>query len=221
MTELIFLGASTAFYEVDEIVYAINKISPTYKFIGILDDNPVVQGTYLREIPVVGTLTDAEKFPHVKFVFGIGSMKTRLIRDQILAKTGLAASAFESIIHPSVVIDRTAKIGNGCIFHPGVCVGNDAIIEPFTIIAVNSAIAPYVKIGEFSMITSLALVLTGSELGRMCFIGSHSIITENVKVGEKSMVGVGTIVSRNIDKGVFVLGNPMRVISKTTINEEL
>jgi sugar O-acyltransferase (sialic acid O-acetyltransferase NeuD family) len=219
MIELIFLGASTAFYEVDEIVFAINKLNPTYKFIGILDDNPAVQGTRLREIPVVGTLGDAKKFPHAKFVFGIGSIKTRLVRDEILAKTGLTTSSFESIVHPSAVIDRTAKIGNGCIFHPGVCVGNDAIIEPFTIIAVNSAIAPYVKVGEFSMITSLALVLTAAELGRMCFIGSHSIITENVKVGEKSMVGVGTIVSRNIDKGVFVLGNPMRIISKTSTNE--
>lgn len=220
MTSLVFLGASTAFYEVDEIVFAINKVKPTFKFIGILDDNPAVQGTNMRGIPVLGTLSDAHKFPDAKFIFGIGSLKTRLIREQILNKTGLKADDFVSVIHPSAVIDRTAKIAPGCIIHPGVCVGNDAVIESFSIIAVNSAVAPYVKIGAFSMITSLVVVLTGAEVGKMTFIGSHSLITENVKVGDYAMVGVGTIVSRNIDNGLFVLGNPMRVISKTEIKTE-
>ena len=217
MIDLIFLGASTAFYEVDEIVFAINRSNPTYRFIGILDDNPAVQGTRLRDIPVLGVLADAKKYPKAKFVFGIGSLRTRTMREEILNKTGLQPVDFVTIIHPSAVIDRTAKIGPGCIFHPGVCIGNDAVIEPFTIIAVNSAVAPYVKIGSYSMITSLVLVLTGAELGKMTFIGSHSVITENVKIGDQTMVGVGTIVSRSIDKGLFVLGNPMRVMGKTEV----
>src|SRR5688572_30660970 len=217
MIELVFLGASTAFYEVYEIVYAINKSSPTYKFIGILDDNPTVQGNKMRDIPVIGTLSDAKKFSSAKFVFGIGSMKTRLIREEIFNKTGLNESDFVTIAHPSAVIDRTANVGPGCIFHSGVCIGNDVLIEPFTIIAVNSAIGPYVKIRKFSMVTSLVLILTGVELGKMSFIGSHSVVTENVHVGDYAMVGVGTIVSRNIDKGQFVLGNPMRVINKIEV----
>lgn len=215
MIELVFLGASTAFYEVDEIVFAINKLNPTYRFIGILDDNPSVQGTKLRDIPVVGVLTDAKKFSNAKFVFGIGSLKTRTIREEILNRTGLTSEDFVTIAHPSAVIDRTANVGHGCIFHSGVVIGNDAVIEPFSIIAVNSAIGPYVKIGSFSMITSLVLVLTGAEIGKMVFIGSHSLITEKVKVGDYTMVGVGTIVSRNIDSGLFVLGNPMRIIGKS------
>ncbi len=143
--ELVFLGASTAFYEVYEIVYAINKQNPTYKFIGILDDNPAAQGTKMREIPVVGVLSDCRKFSNAKFVFGIGSMKTRLIREEILGKTGLNPEDFVSIIHPSAVIDRTATVGPGCIVHSGVCIGNDVVIEPFAIIAVNSAIGPLCK----------------------------------------------------------------------------
>jgi acetyltransferase EpsM len=214
MTELVFLGASTAFYEVDEIVYAINRIHPTYKFAAILDDNTAVHGTKMRGVPVAGPLHDARKYSQAKFIFGIGSMKTRLLREEILARTGLNPEDFVTIIHPSAVIDRTAKVEHGCIIHCGVCIGNDAQIGAFSIIAVNSAIAPYVKIGKFSMITSLVVILTGAEIGAMSFIGSHSCITENVKFGALSMVGAGTVVSRNLDSGVFVLGNPMRVISK-------
>jgi len=215
MIELIFIGASTGFHEVDEIVYAINRLRPTYKFVGILDDNANVQNTSLRGIPVIGTLSEARKYKGAKFVFGIGSLKTRLLRKKILETTGLKETDFESIIHPSAVIDRTAKVGPGCIFHTGVCIGNNAEIGAFTVIAVNTAVGPYVKIAEFAMITSLVVVLTGAKIGKMSFIGSHSLITENVEIGDNVMVGVGTIVSRNLGDGLFVLGNPMRVISKT------
>jgi serine O-acetyltransferase len=55
-------------------------------------------------------------------------------------------------------------------------------------------------------------------IGQSTFIGSCSCVTEGIKVGDGAMIGVGTIVTRNLDNGVFVLGNPMRQISKVDIN---
>jgi UDP-3-O-[3-hydroxymyristoyl] glucosamine N-acyltransferase len=172
----------------------------------------------MRGIPVLGPLKQALTFKEVKFVFGIGSMKTRFIREKIIKDIGLQPDDFVTIIHPLANIDRTATIGPGCILHAGVCIGNDAIVEGFNVIAVNSAIAPYVRIETFAMITSLVVILTGAQIGKMSFIGAHCCVTENVKIGQFVMVGVGSIVTRNVEDGLFVLGNPLRSISKTDVS---
>ena len=216
--KIVFLGASTAFHEVSEIILAINKVKPTYEIVAILDDNKDLIGQSMRGIPVVGPLSDAINYTDCKFVFGIGSLRTRLLRQDIFNQLKLQPSQFPSIIHPSAVIDHTAKIGFGCIIHPGVVIGNDVTIENFVIIAVNSAVGPYARVMNFAMITSLSLILSSAVIGQSTFVGSCSCITEGIKVGAGSMIGVGTVVTRNLEDGVFVLGNPMRQISKVDIN---
>lgn len=219
--KIVFLGASTAFFEISEIIRQINLISPTYEIITILDDNKDLIGKVMLGIQVSGPLSDVVKYQNCYFVFGIGSMQTRLIRHLIFNKLNLAPDRFATIIHPNAVVDQSAKIGYGCIIHPGVCIGNDATIQNFVVIAVNSAIGPYACIKDYAMITSLSVILSNAIVGRSSFVGSCSCITEGVEVGAGAMVGAGTIVSRNLDNGVFVLGNPMRQINKIEIDKEL
>ena len=219
--EIVFLGASTAFFEISEIIRQINKIKHTYKIITILDDNDDLHGKIMNNVMVSGGLSDVHKYQNCQFIFGIGSMKTRLIRHIIFNKLNLAPDRFATIIHPSAVVDQSAKIGHGCIIHPGVCIGNDVTIHNFVVIAVNSAIGPFACIKDYAMITSLSVVLSNAIVGRSSFVGSCSCITEGVEIGAGTMVGAGTIVSRNLDNGVFVLGNPMRQINKVEIDKEL
>jgi len=219
--EIVFLGASTAFFEISEIIRQINKIKPTYKIIAILDDNVELHGKIMNNVMVSGYLSEVDNYKNAQFIFGIGSMKTRLIRHKIFSKLNLTTDRFATIIHPSAVIDQSAKIGYGCIIHPGVCIGNDVTIHNFVVIAVNSAIGPYACIKDYAMITSLSVVLSNATVGKSSFVGSCSCITEGIEIGAGSMVGAGTIVSRNLDNGVFVLGNPMRQINKVEIDKEL
>jgi sugar O-acyltransferase (sialic acid O-acetyltransferase NeuD family) len=220
--KIVFLGASTAVQEVTEIIKAINKVSPTFEVIAILDDNKDTHGKVIRGIQVLGDLSLVHTFDQeVKFIFGIGSLRTRLIRQNILKKIGLPKERFVTIIHPRVVIDESAHIGYGCIIHPGVCIGNDAIIDSFAIVAVNSAIGPFAHIRSFAMVTSLVVILSNAKIGKAVFVGSCSCVTENVEIGDGSMIGAGTVVSRNVDTGCFFLGNPARLINRLEVPEEL
>jgi sugar O-acyltransferase (sialic acid O-acetyltransferase NeuD family) len=175
----------------------------------------------MNGIAVSGGLEEVSKYQECHFIFGIGSMRTRLIRHKIFEKLNLAPNRFATIIHPNAVIDQSARIGFGCIIHPGVCIGNDVTVENFVVIAVNSAIGPFACIKDYAMITSLAVVLSNAKVGKSSFIGSCSCITEGIEIGAGAMVGAGTVVSRNLDHGVFVLGNPMRQINKIEIDKEL
>lgn len=215
MMNLVIIGGGTAFYELRGIINTINKRKgPTYNILGILDDNESLHDIKLEGIPILGTLEAAKKYEsQCRFVFAIGSMNTRLVREKILKKTGLREDQFESIIHPSAEIDDSATIGNGCIIHSGVVIGNHVSLKAFNVIAVNSAIGPYATLEKYAMVTSLCLVLTGCEIGQFSFIGASSTITENIKVGKGSFIGVGSIVTRSLKDGTFGMGNPFRVLN--------
>ncbi|MDA0194125.1 MAG: hypothetical protein O2887_03770 [Bacteroidetes bacterium] len=222
MIDLVIIGGSTAFFEIIGIITDINAVNKRYDVVGILDDDEKLHHTNIMGIPVLGKISKAKEFKgQVKFVFGIGSMKTRLIRHEILSNTELDYGCFESIIHPNASIDNSAIIGPGCIIHPGVAIGNHATLDGFNIVAVNSAIGPFSRIHEQSMITSLCLVLSNATIGKNCFIGAMSCITENVRVEKGVFVGVGSIVTRSISEGSYGMGNPFRVLNVVDVSNIL
>ncbi len=212
MKKIIIIGAGTGALEVQGIIEDINLTSPSYELIGLLDDNPEYQGNIINGMPVLGNLKDVGKFPNVKYIFAIGSLRTQHVRVEIMSRLNLDPIEFETIIHPTAIINRSVKLGNGCIIHPRVTIANEVSLGDFVVAAVASTIGPYAKIGNYSMITSHVLVLTGCEIGESVFIGSNTCITEGVKIGNLARIGVGSIVGRNVNEKIFAMGNPLRLL---------
>lgn len=220
-TPLIFIGGSTGYLEISEIVRRINLRKNCYEIIGILDDNTELFGIKIAGVPVIGDLSRANDFSQAKFVFAIGSHKTRLSRLSLVEKTGLPEERFATLIDPDALVYPGVKIGAGCVIHAGAVIGHETILAPFSIITFQAAIGPYCKIGRGAMITTKATALTGVEIGACTFIGAHSCIGEGVKIGAGALIGMASIVSRNIGEGSIVLGNPARVLYRVNVPEAL
>lgn len=213
-TKLVILGGGIGAIEVRGIIDDINNIQGKYEIVGVLDDNPNLNGASIENIPVLGPLANAQTFKDVRFIFAIGSVKTQKLRSQLMEKTGLKAEKFETLIHPSALIDKTAKIGYGCVIHPRVTIGNNAVLGNFAIIAVASTLGPGVYIGDFAMITSHILLLSQANVGKSVFIGSMTCIVEGVTIGAMARIGVGSLVSRDIEANVVAMGNPLRKLGQ-------
>lgn len=212
MKKIIIIGAGAGALEVQGIIEDINLVSPSYELIGLLDDNSECQGSKINGMPVLGKLEEAGTFPNVKYVFAIGSLRTQHVRVEVMSRLKLDPIEFETIIHPTALINRSVKVGSGCIIHPRVTIANEVSLGDFVITAVASTIGPYVKIGNYSMITSHVLVLSGCEIGESVFIGSNTCITEGVRIGDLARIGVGSIVGRNVNEKIFAMGNPLRLL---------
>jgi sugar O-acyltransferase (sialic acid O-acetyltransferase NeuD family) len=212
---LVVIGASNALREIAGIVHAINQLNPSFEIIGALDDSEEIQDKRINNVPVLGTIASASSLDSdVRFVFGIGSIKTQLIRDRILENSGVLRDRFPALIHPKADIDPTASVGNGCIVHPGACLGPGSSLDDFAVIAVNSALGPDARVNEFAMITSLVLVLSRATIGRMSFVGSMSCVLEDVNVGDGARIGVGSVVAKDVPSGAVAIGSPARLIGK-------
>lgn len=212
MTDIIVIGGCTGFLEVKGIIDDINDVEERYRIVGILDDNPELQGKSIHGTKVLGQIQDARLFKEAKFVFAIGSIKTQKIRDSILQSAGVNADRFETLIHPSAIINKSSKIECGCIIHSRVVIGNDVTIGNFVVIAVGSTLGPFVVVEDYAMITSHVLLLTGVRIGFSAFIGSMTCVIENVKIAEYARIGVGSVVSKNIPAGILAIGNPARFL---------
>lgn len=215
------MGA-TAYPETFHIIRDINQTSPQYQVIGLLDDNPALQGTRVGGVEVIGGLELARNMPSdVQFVFGIGSQRTRTIRHEIVRRIGLPDLRYETLVHPSASILLDVTIGPGCIIHPGVIVGQESILEGFNLVFTNTIVASRNHLGKFAMLTSLVSLTNQVRIGRSAFVGTASAVAEGVRIGAGAMIAMGSLVNKNVPPGVNAMGNPVRFFQKDPVPQEL
>ena len=222
MIQLVILGGSNAYWEITELIRDINAVENKYEIIAVLDDDKGIIGKNFDGVIVDGPLEKAITFSQdVKFIFAIGSYKTRIIRSAILKRLNINESRFETLIHPSAKIFSTATVGNGCIIHYGTIVFNHTKISSFCVIAANCVIAVSNYIGRGALLGSGIITTTGVKIGSYSFIGSGTLIGEYIEIEPGAQVGMGSLILKNIKAGTFVLGNPPKTLDKIEVPEEI
>ena len=219
--ELVILGA-TSYSEIFDLIKDINNVNYKYEVIALLDDNEKLHGKKIEGINIKGCLKLANDFSkNTKFVLGIGSHKTRIIRYHILKRLGIPDSRFETLIHPTASIHSKVKIGNGCIIHTGSVIFHSTLLDSFVVLVANSVIGTRNLIGRGALITSLVSTTADVKIGSFSFIGTGSLIAEGIEIGPGSMIGMGSLIHKNIKHGSVAFGNPFRIIRREKIPKEI
>jgi sugar O-acyltransferase (sialic acid O-acetyltransferase NeuD family) len=218
---IVFLGASTAFHEIVEIVRDVNAATPRWRVQAVLDDDPAIHGTALQGIPVVGPLVAWREYADADFVFAIGSFRTRMRRLDLVRAIALDERRCPALIHPRAKVYPTARVGPGCIVHMQAVVANDADLGAFSIVTFNAVVGPRVRLHPGAMVTTAAVLLTGVKVGSCAFVGAASCVAEDVRIGPGAMVGMGSHVYRNVRPGAYVLGSPARELRRDAVPPSL
>jgi sugar O-acyltransferase (sialic acid O-acetyltransferase NeuD family) len=214
MKKIIIIGASGNAIDILDTILDINKIEsrPRYECVGFLDDDLKKVGLHFLDIPVLGPLEMVADFPDCSFVFGIGSIKNHLFRDQIINSINLPIERFESIIHPSAIISRMAHIGSGCIIAPHVVINNNAKLGAFVQVMATSVIAHDSTVGDYCLIGGRVAIAGAINIGENSYIGMNAAIRDNLVIGKCCVVGMGSVVVRDVSDHTAVCGNPARFL---------
>jgi sugar O-acyltransferase (sialic acid O-acetyltransferase NeuD family) len=164
---------------------------------------------------VLGPLDAAARFRDAYFVNGIGSPGNFWKKDAIIAKTGVPLEQFESIVHPTASVSRTARLGHGVVLFQHVTITSNVQIGHHVIVLPNTVVSHDDVIGDYSCIAGGVCISGGVTVGRSCYLGSNCTIIGNVAIGECCLIGMGSAVLRDVPANSVVAGNPARFLRYT------
>lgn len=134
-----------------------------------------------------------------------------LAMSQVLEMFAPPTPVFSVAIHPTAVVDASAKIGLG------TNIGAGAYIGPNVIIGDNVLIYPNVTILDECIIGNQTTIWSGTVIRERCHIGSHCIIHPNATIGadgfgfrpdpERGLVKIPQIGNVIIGNGVEIGAN--------------
>ncbi len=160
---------------------------------------------------IVESLEQFNPQPGERYIMGFTGAKKKSLVDQLKSRFGIN---FDSLVHPSVIISPTVKIGEGAlilagsILSSGVSIGHHVFINKASTIGHDTCIGDYVTIQPGVRLSGYVKVDSGATL---C-VGA--IILENILIGSGSTVAAGAVVLNDIEKNCMVAGVPAIVKKK-------
>lgn len=204
MKNLIIIGTGGVGRETALIIEEINNISKEWNLIGFVDDNKDIHGKTINGYKVLGGneyITDYKDEIYV--VCGISNYKIKKSIIEKIKNTNQMAK-FPNIIHPSVKLNRTVEIGEGCIIYenavitanikignhviisPKCGIGHDSILHDYVTLLWNVNISGNVVLEEGVTMGSGSTTIQGIKIGTQCFIGAGAVVIRDKKPYKKA-----------------------------------
>lgn len=196
--DMIFFGASGHAKVVIEAWIASGG-----KVYQVLDDNNKI--LELIGIPVESTY-HMELLRDQPMIISIGSNTIRKkVSERIQAQ-------YQSVIHPSVNISPTARLGAGTAVMAGVVVNACAVTGDHVILNTGCVVEHDCIISDFVHISPQATLCGNVEVGEGTHIGAGATIIQGIKVGQWATIGAGAVIIEDVPDRAVVVGVPGKII---------
>ena len=207
--EIVFLGASNP--ETGRMIRAIERVDPSFRVMGFIDNDPEKKGKSFLGYPVLGgfEMLDELVTSDLAFVNLItGSTQARYSTSLEMAARGCR---FVNFMHPSVDLTMVdVGVGNyvqeNVVLQAMVRVGDNSSIHIGTLVGHETVVGNSVFIAHGCSISGLVDIRDG------VFMGTHATVVPRVKIGRWATIGAGTVVTKDVPDYATVVGVPAKVI---------
>ncbi|WP_316802123.1 acetyltransferase [Pedobacter nototheniae] len=200
MKKIIFIGSGAVASEVISYLEDIEKQNPAEKqtIFGFLNDNQddfiLKSEKYGFDAPYMGTISEHNFSSEVAYIFGFADPNGK---NKIIDKLNITSLNFPNIIHPSVVIAKSAKLGIGNIIYPNTVIGPNCKIGNFNLVTSYSFISHDCEIGNYNFLSTAGLA-GNVKVGNNNFFGIRSTIIPGVTVGDYNLIQAGMVLDKNV-----------------------
>ncbi len=133
-------------------------------------------------------------------------------RREELTKLGLARGLplAEVLCHPSAVVARSVKIGEGSFVNAGVVIGAASLLGQGVLVNRAASLGHHTFLGDFVSIGPGATLAGNIHVGPGAVVGAGAVVQPDVRIGAAAVVAAGAVVRRHVPEGATVAGNPAR-----------
>lgn len=187
--------------------WADASVGATWDRMAWVDDNPQALAGFDYPLPWLGSFADYQPAAGDLCVVSAGATATK---QRLVAALRDRGARFATLVHPSAIVARTAKLGEGCVICPLAFVSADATLGAFVIVNGLSSVGHDVVLGAYSTL-SAHVDLTGKVMvGEGAFFGTGAKVVPKVKIGSNAVIGAGATVMRNVPDGATVFTMPAK-----------
>jgi acetyltransferase EpsM len=220
MKKVIIIGGYGNGTVVQSTIEDINAKSEKWKILGFLNDR---EKGKINGYPVLGTISIdvINKYledPEIFFFYSLISVKLNFKFLSKLTDLNIPKERFATIIHPTAVVAKTAKIGFGVCIQPFVSVGPNTQIGNHVHIFAQSLVGHGAKLEDYSYVANNACIGADVILKEGAYLGTNATTLEYVTLGKWSLCGIGSVVLKDVEDYGKVVGNPAKLIGYTNEN---
>ena len=210
MKNIAIIGAGGFGREVKIILDYINKITPTYLFLGFYDDG-FKKGEIVNEYPVLGEVEDINSIKEdCSIIIAIGDPQ---IKFDVYNKLNNVKIDFPNIIHPNVLISNDfVEIGVGNIICAGSIITCNIVIRDFVILNLMCTVGHDTTISSFSSFMPSVNISGDVLIEERVYVGTGAKIINQLQIGQNTIVGAGAVVSKSLPENCTAVGIPAKPI---------
>lgn len=176
-----------------------------------------VDGLFVRDIIIESLMGYQVQGEHEvqqnhELIIAVGDNLTRKkIADR------LSGNNFTVAVHPSAVIAKGVKPGNGTVVMGNSIINTDTKIGKHVIINTSASVDHDCIIEDFVHIAPNSTLCGGVTVGEGTLVSSGAVVIPNVSIGKWATIGAGAVVIRDVPDGAKVVGNPATVIKNRPV----
>ncbi len=209
-TPLLLVGAGGFARETLELVRAVNAQVPTWRVIGLLDDDPHMQGRRIHDAQVIGPPDAVHDHPDALVAACVASPHNPGGRLALAARLGLGTERYATLVHPSAVVPRSASIGAGSVLHAATVLTADITLGAHVAVMPTVVLTHDDHVGDGVTFGAGVRVAGSVTIEDAAYLGSGALVREHVVVGSGAVVGMGAVVTQSVPPGEVWTGVPAR-----------
>jgi sugar O-acyltransferase (sialic acid O-acetyltransferase NeuD family) len=152
-----------------------------------------------------GNPEDYDPQPGDRFAIALGDPVTKSDICQTLASK---RAEFLTVVHPSAIVSRSAKLGKGVVIGPGSYVATHALLGDFACVNSLTGVGHDAVVGAATTISSQVDIMGAVVLADEVFVGSGARLLPKISVGARAKIGAGAIVVRSVKPGTTMFAKP-------------
>ena len=213
MKKIIIVGAGGHAAELRDYIAYINNTGKIHLEVeGFLDDDEEAYKAYDYPEPFLGTISSHQTRKDVDYLMGIANIK---YRRPIIERIEAEGATFAGLIHPTVLISPSAKLGKGVIISHNASIGPKVVIGDHNIVNSRCTIGHDTVIGSYNFISPQVALSGHTTVGDENMIGVNSCTIPGIKLGNNNVIAAGSIIFKNVGDGQTLINRfNERIIQK-------